>query len=144
MSARGAPLDLTGQTASPSPKECVPTAPLEYMLPLHIHLVEAEEQTRVAFWQHEHQPLQKGAQHRRGGPFFQLSRGKSMPLSSPKMLPAHTKMGTFPDLETGCCCDNFQKCICALKYNKNYGRQAACTKSPWQVEGFTQKSSIFY
>ena len=86
MSARGAPLDLTVQTTSPSPKECVPTAPLEYMLPLDIHLVEAEEQTSVAFWQRGHQPSQKGAQHRRGGPFFRLSIGKSMPFSSPKML----------------------------------------------------------
>ena len=132
------------QTASPSPKECVPTAPLEYMLPLDIHLVEAEEQTSVAFWQRGHQPSQKGAQHRRGGPFFRLSIGKSMPFSSPKMLPAHTKMGTFPDLHIGCCCGDSLKCICALKYNKNYGGQAARTKFPWQVGGLTQKSPIFY
>ena len=50
----------------------------------------------------------------------------------------------LPDLETGCCCGHFLKCICALKYNKHYGRQAARTKRPRQVGGLTQKSAIFY
>ena len=50
----------------------------------------------------------------------------------------------FPDLETGCCCGVFLFGARALKYNKNYDRQAAHTKPHREVGGFTQKSSIFY
>ena len=86
----------------------------------------------------------RGGSAQLGAQFFRLLTAIFIPLNSPKMPFPHSKMVTFLDLETGCCCKHFLKCICALKYNKNYGRRAARTKPSRQVGGFTQKSSIFH